>query len=253
MNWRICSSSLQGTSHVASGLPCQDANRQKTVESRLGNYTILVASDGCGSAKHADIGSDIVASEVVDCIGYWIKKSEVIPDLSELIVFALGHAHQCLARAASRLSVTANELAATCICLVIGPDSYAAAQIGDGVIIAHSNGVCGCLFWPSQEYANVTHALTGADWWQNIQTINISTASNMPDGWFMATDGIQAISCDYEKKVPVSGFASVLINKFRQLADSTPEVMQTALEKLLQSQRVSSAVSDDKTIILAFR
>jgi hypothetical protein len=213
----------------------------------------LVASDGCGTAKHADIGSDTVVSEVIACISYWIQNSVSIPDLSELIVYAFGHANQCLAKTAGRHSISVNDLAATCMCLVIGPDRYAAAQIGDGVIIGLSQGVCGCLFWPNQEYANVTNALTGKDWRYNTQTVAINSGHNMPDGWFLATDGIQAISCDYQKRVPVSGFISVLIEKFRRVADSDTESIQTALEALLRSERVNSAVSDDKTVILAFR
>ncbi len=253
MSWRICTSSLQGTSHFASGMPCQDSNKYKEVQAKSGNYIILVASDGCGSAKHADTGSDIVVSEVVDCLSYWIQNSVIIPDLSELIVYAFGSANQCLAKAAGKLTIPVNELAATCMCMVIGPDRYAAAQIGDGVIIGVSKGICGCLFWPNQEYANVTNALTGKDWRYNTQTVEIHSGHNMPDGWFLATDGIQAISCDYQKRVPVSGFISVLIEKFRRLSDSNTESMQTALEAFLKSERVNAAVSDDKTVILAFR
>lgn len=253
MSWKICTSSLQGTSHAASGLPCQDSNKCKRIQARFGEYIILVASDGCGSAKYAEIGSKIVVSEVTDCLGYWLKSSVVIPDLAELIALAFGHAHKCLIHKADTLLVTPNELAATCMCVVIGPDRFAAAQIGDGVIIVHSNGVCGCLFWPIQEYANVTHTLTGRDWRANTQTINAFSDCNMPDGWFLATDGIQAISCDYEKRVPISGFVSVLIEKFRRISNPTKESMQKVLEALLMSNRVSSAVSDDKTIILAFR
>jgi len=253
VTWKICASSLKGTNHDASELPCQDSNKHKRIQGRLGDYIILVASDGCGTAKHSDIGSDIVTAEVTDCLAYWLQNSIVIPDLSELIVYAFGHANQCLHKAAGRLSISADDLAATCICLVIGPDSYAAAQIGDGIIVGLFNGICGCVFWPNQEYANVTHALTGRYWRYNTQTINIISGSTMPDGWFLATDGIQAISCDYEKKVPGSGFVSVLIEKFRRVSDPTGQSLDKALEALLRSERVNSVVSDDKTVILAFR
>ena len=253
MDWQICGSSTQGTTHIASGLPCQDSNKHKSIHTKLGNYMILVASDGCGTAKHSNIGSSIITSEVTDCIEYWLQRSVIAPDLSDLITLSFGHANQCLAKSAAKLSVSVSELAATCICLVVGPDRFAAAQIGDGIIIGLSNSICGCLFWPKQEYANVTHSLTGRDWRGNTQTLDVALSSNIPDSWFLATDGIQAISCDYEKKVPISGFVSVLLDKFRALSRSNGENMQKALDLFLKSERVNLAVSDDKTIILAFR
>lgn len=253
MNWRTCGSSFLGVTHVACGLPCQDSNKHKSVHTRFGDYLILVVSDGCGTAKHSDIGSNIVTSEVTNCIGSCLQRSTIIPSLSDLIVHSLGHANQCLAKAAIRLAISANDLAATCICLVVGPDRYAAAQIGDGIIVGLSNSVTGCLFWPSQEYANVTHSLTGRDWRENTQILDSSFTSTIPDSWFLATDGIQAIACDYEKKVPVAGFVSVLLDKFKRLSHLPEQDMQLALDTFLQSERVNSTVSDDKTVLLAFR
>ena len=253
MNWRTCGSSCLGATHGACGLPCQDSNKHRSVHTRFGDYIILVVSDGCGTAKHSDIGSEIITSEVTSCISSCLQRSSVIPNLSDLIVHSLGHANQCLAKAATRLAISVNELAATCICLVVGPDRYAAAQIGDGIIVGLSNNVSGCLFWPSQEYANVTHSLTGRDWRSNTQTLDSSLTCTIPDSWFLATDGIQAIACDYEKKVPVSGFVSVLLDKFKRLSYLSEQDMQLALDTFLQSERVNSAVSDDKTVVLAFR
>ena len=253
MNWTICASSLQGKNHIASGFPCQDSNRHRTITTRLGEYNILVVSDGCGTATHSNIGAELITAEVADCLSFWLQNATTIPDLSELLLFSFGHAHQCLKKAAERLSVSINELAATCICLIIGPDRYAAAQIGDGIIVGIRNRISGCVFWPNQEYANVTHALTGREWPINTQTLNITSGTNIPDGWLLATDGIQAISCDYEKRVPVPGFAPALIDKLRLISNSSCKDAQSALEALLDSERVNAAVSDDKTIAVAFK
>lgn len=253
MDWQTCGSSFFGTTHAACGLPCQDSNKHMSINTRFGDYIILVASDGCGTAKHSDIGSRIVTTEVSDCISNCLQHSSFIPSLSDLIVHSLGHANQCLAGVATSLSISINDLAATCICLVVGPDRFAAAQIGDGIIIGLSNNVAGCLFWPMQEYANVTHSLTSSNWLSHTQTLASPLPSIVPDSWFLATDGIQAIACDYEKKAPVSGFVSVLLHKFKGLSHLPARDMQLALDTFLQSERVSLAVSDDKTVILAFR
>jgi serine/threonine protein phosphatase PrpC len=253
VSWQIYSASFKGTSHIESGLPCQDSNSFNSISTRWGDYSVVVISDGCGTSKHSDIGSAIVTTEVLECLEFWLRKGSILPDLSELIKFAFGHAHQCLNKAAISLSIPVHDLAATCICLVVGPDRFAAAQIGDGVVIGSANGVCGCLFWQNQEYANVTDSLTANNWIKKIQTLCITPTNTVPDSWFLATDGIQAISCDYQCKVPFSGFVPVLMDKFRELS-LRPEIsMQSALESFLLSDRVASSVNDDTTIVLAFR
>ena len=98
MNWRICGSSYLGATHVACGLPCQDSNKHRSVHTMSGDYTIIVVSDGCGTSKHSDIGSDLITSEVADCISCCLQRSSFIPNLSDLIVHSLGHANQCLAK-----------------------------------------------------------------------------------------------------------------------------------------------------------
>jgi len=253
VNWHIYASSIEGSSHLGKNLPCQDANQCRRVATRWGEYAIIVVSDGCGTARHADLGAKIVTTETLECLEAWLKCPVLTPDLSDLIEYSLGHAHQCLIRAAKHLSISAEELAATCICLVVGPDRYAAAQIGDGVIVRCSSGICGCLFWQKQEYANVTHSLTAKDWRDNMQTLGQMGRKSLPDSWFIATDGIQAISCDNITKTPSSGFVPVLIDKFRSFSHLPKSRIQESLEAFLRSEKVSSSVSDDKTIAIAFR
>ncbi len=253
MSWKIYASSLQGGTHIANGMPCQDSSNYKKISTGFGDYMILVASDGCGTARHSDKGANIITSEVVECLSYWLRNSTVVPELPDLLIFSLGHANQCLTKTATRLSISVIELAATCACLIVGPDRFAAAQIGDGIITGISHGICGCLFWPNQEYANVTHTLTAKDWRRNIQIYSSAPNSVVPESWLIVTDGIQSISCDYEKKTPVPGFTSVLVEKLRILSQTSCESAQAALEALLRSERVDSVVTDDKTIITAFR
>jgi hypothetical protein len=253
VNWHIYASSIEGSSHLSKNLSCQDANQCRRVLTPWGEYAIIVVSDGCGTAKHADLGAKIVTTETLECLEAWLISPILTPDLSDLIEYSLGHAHQCLIRAAEHLSVSAEELAATCICLVIGPDRYAAAQIGDGVIVRCSSGICGCLFWQKQEYANVTHSLTAKDWRDNMQIAGQTGSNLLPDSWFIATDGIQAISCDNKTKTPSSGFVPLLIDKFRSLSHLSEDRIQKSLEAFLRSEKVSSSVSDDKTIAIAFR
>jgi len=245
--------STVGVSHLSKDIPCQDSSKATQVVTPKGEHIILVASDGCGSAQYSEVGSNLIVSEVTECIAYWIQRSQAPHNLLDIIVFALGHAHQKLAQKASDKRIPINELAATCMCLVAGSKGFAAAQIGDGVIIGGTEDVFGCLFWPSQEYANVTDSLTDKRWYQHLQVTAHQSNNMQPNSWFLATDGIQAICCDYQKRTPHVGFVSAIISKFRNIDCESEQVMVESLDKFLRSEKINSAVSDDKTIVLACR
>ena len=253
MSWKVYAKSVEGTSHIASGIPCQDSVKTIRLSTTKGDFLILIAADGCGSSKHSDVGSELVTSEVSGCLAYWVGKSENMSNLSDLIIFAFGHANQMLSRKAKELSIPIRELASTCLCSVIGPNTFAAAQIGDGVIVRQNNGVSGCLFWPNQEYSNVTHTLIDKDWYCKTQVYNSSWFDDLADCWFMATDGIQDIACDSKNRIPHPGFVSVLFDKFAATQIQGDEVTGDSLDSFLRSKRINAVVNDDKTIVLACR
>lgn len=253
MSWKLCATSVEGTAHSSRGISCQDSSKAFRISTSKGSYFVLIAADGCGSSLHSDIGSELVSTEVSDCLSYWISRADATPILSELIIFAFGHASQMLSRKADELSISVRDLASTCLCVVIGPSSYAAAQIGDGVIVRRANGVAGCMFWPSQEYANVTHTLSDQNWMYKVQAYDSLLHDDSASGWFLATDGIQNIACDSTRKIPHVGFVSALIDKFASIPVTMEDFLQNALKQFLSSDRVGTAVSDDMTIVLACR
>lgn len=253
MLWRICAKSIEGTSHITKGVPCQDSSKAIRVITSQGLFIILLASDGCGSSKYSDIGSELVIKEVSSCLTYWIRRSEYLPNLADLIVFSFGHANQMLYKKATELSVSIRDLASTCLCTVIGPTSFAVAQIGDGVIVRRMNGVTGCVFWSNQEYTNVTNTLIDKDWIYKTQVINSLSQEGLAGDWFMATDGIQDIACDIKNKIPHPGFVSVLLDKIIRTEEIDEKRIEASLDQFLRSSRVSSVVNDDKTIVLACR
>jgi hypothetical protein len=135
----------------------------------------------------------------------------------------------------------------------MGPSCFAAAQIGDGVIVRRNNGVSGCLFWQQQEYANVTHTLADYDWISKVQIFDSVSSCDSGDGWLIATDGIQDIACDSDKMAPHKGFIPVLFDKFCGVELGDEGIIQEGLSKFLRSDRVNSVVADDKTIVIACR
>ena len=62
--WRYALASVVGTSHLASGTPCQDASTCQVLEDGSGR-SVLVAfvADGAGSALYADEGATLAFSK----------------------------------------------------------------------------------------------------------------------------------------------------------------------------------------------
>ncbi len=253
MHWRISATSIKGTSHINNGLPCQDASAAFRISNAQGQFIILIAADGCGSSKYSEVGSRLIVSEVSNCLEFWIRSSRITLLLSDVLLHSFGHAHQMLHKHAKDLSIPVRDFASTCLCLVMGPASFAAAQLGDGVIVRRNNGVSGCLFWQQQEYANVTHTLVDNDWISKTQTYNSVSSCDSGDGWLLATDGIQGIACDSRRMIPHHGFVPVLFDKFCGDVLEDDGTIHEALSKFLRSDRVNSAVNDDKTIVIACR
>jgi hypothetical protein len=251
MEWTFSHVSTVGSSHLSNDIPCQDTSIATRVITHKGEYIILAASDGCGTAKYSDLGSQLIISELTECLAYWIARPKLLPSLLDIIDFAFGHVHKKLVSKASLENISISQLAATCLCIVIGPGEFAAAQIGDGVIVGATNDVYGCLFWPSQEYANVTHSLTDKEWYKHVQKVSHHSNLALPNAWFLATDGIQSISCDYQKRVPHVGFVSGLIRRLRSLPSESETLMTESLDKFFRSDKINTAVSDDKTVVLA--
>lgn len=251
--WQSCSISVEGTSHTLNGKPCQDSSLDYVCSTRHGDFLVLIVADGCGSSLYADTGSQTIAKEASECISYWLTRSSHQPDLLELIKFAFGHANLALRAKARLLHVDISELASTCLCVISSANHFAAAQIGDGIIVAEQNGACGCVFWPREgEYANTTHALTYANWHDYTQTISCVTTTSI-ESWFLATDGIQSISCHNSDHTPHRAFISPLWTKLRDISPEQLGFYVESLRSFLHSRKMNEATHDDKTIALAVR
>lgn len=122
----IFGATVRGPSHVANGLPNQDA----WLRARTGNHHVVVVSDGLGSKPHADIGSRAACRAVVDAVRVWRRN----PLAATEVLLGLIH---LLWRA--RIAPHAQEdCACTCLFAVVGPDGEGvAAQLGDGLLAIH--------------------------------------------------------------------------------------------------------------------
>ena len=60
MSWRFVSASVAGTSHLRLSLPCQDNCFVTDATDADGkSWLLAIASDGAGSASHAETGAEL--------------------------------------------------------------------------------------------------------------------------------------------------------------------------------------------------
>ena len=66
--WRIAKAVVEGTSHAATGVPCQDYADTHQIETEPGAVLLAVVSDGAGSAAHSDIASWLATKTILELI-----------------------------------------------------------------------------------------------------------------------------------------------------------------------------------------
>lgn len=251
--WKCFSASAAGTSHQATGLPCQDSSGHRITGLRNdGDTLIAVVADGAGSAPWSHIGSGVVASGLSDIVLEHLRRDPTATP-TRLQVLAWFHAvRRRLRRQADALGCTPRELASTCL-LVVASDTYLiSAQVGDGIIGLKSTGdVHGLAFWPIQhEYANATAFLTDSDWKEHLQLAIVAAPMSEI---FICSDGIQKAAAVYANQTLYLPFVEPLQHAAQRNHGREAREVVAALQDFLASDAVNALTDDDKTILLALR
>ena len=246
--WRSLGTSIQGTSHVRSGLPCQDSHAFHCIESE----GILIASvaDGAGSAKYAEIGSKLATQVVIQ----YLSQEEVFQqfrqdsfDWQHILKDAFQLARTALEEEAALRSITIRDLATTLLVLVSTPQKTFSTQIGDGgIVVETKEGTILAMTRPMQgEYANQTVFLVSPNSLDMIQFAIHSEILSLA----MFSDGLQSVALALPAGDPHEPFFSPLFRFIKQMTNE--EDAQKELEQFLNSSKLSQRTDDDKTLILA--
>jgi serine/threonine protein phosphatase PrpC len=152
--WNVVDACSRGTSHTATGKPCQDAVLVHHFESLSGPSVAIAIADGAGSAERADIGAQAVVEFLVESAAAFsgdfkqIKKEDVsvwFDDASR--------------RLSEQVAVSANcppeALASTAMLAVLWETGAVFAHVGDGAWVSQKGEEYVVVTWPfSGEYAN---------------------------------------------------------------------------------------------------
>lgn len=248
--WRVVAASVRGTSHIKSGLPCQDALRWQTAR---GGWLLAALADGAGSASLAEVGAGIAVDRGIEALSAQVEsrsKSHAAADEEWRagLVAALTSAREAVLDAARERKVEARELASTLTLLAVSPEIAVAAQIGDGAALASAPPeALACLTRPMvAEYLNETTFLISETALESAQTVV------RRGRWRHASllcDGLQLLALRLPEGTPHARFFDPLFGFVDRAADLTAASRE--LNAFLQSQRITERTDDDLTLLLA--
>jgi hypothetical protein len=247
--WRIASASAAGTSHIALGIPCQDAY-QTSVE-RLGTAEVLLlaCADGAGSAPRSDEGARWACDEAIlalkDLIAH--RGPDAIDGNAMLDVVV--RARERVIRNAADSGAPPRDFASTLLVIAVTPREAVAAQVGDGAVVIGECGNLRLAISVEQELLNVTDFLVDSDARTKVRRWSAPAAGI--DSIAVSTDGLMPVLIDHRKNQPHPPMFGMLFGALRETADET-EVGER-LSSFLRSEQVCQRTDDDKTLVLAFR
>jgi hypothetical protein len=246
VRWQAVAVSARGTSHEKTGQPCQDAHHWRRLP---GTVLVAAVADGAGSASLGDMGAEVAARTAVDLI---LRREPVLPEDDDgwrlLLAEALKEAQEAVYEEAIAHEVTERDLATTLILVIAASEFIAAAQVGDGAVVAADveGHISGITAPQTGEYINQTTFLVSPDALDTAQV----TISRLPVARVaVLSDGLQMLALKMPQGVPHDPFFSPL---FRFAAEVNDEaVAAEQLDLFLRSKRVRERTDDDLTLLLA--
>ena len=247
--WRVAGASVPGAGHLRSGLPCQDDHWWKL---EADGVLVAAVADGAGSASHAEEGARAAVRAAVDqAATIWRTLApRQREEWDHLLQGAFIVARLAVQSAAKALGRPIHDLATTLLLAVATRDQTAAAQIGDGAVVARlaGEGLTALTRPPRTEHLNETTFLTSDD---ALAEMQFALCDEPARGLALLSDGLQMLGLTFADR---SAYQPFFLPMFRNLRASAPgERLPAALREFLTSAAVNGRSDDDKTLILATR
>lgn len=238
--WKLVFGSVQGTSHVQSGKPCQDYCTGSVIDTTV----LAVCADGAGSAELSHLGSKVAVERFMEAA----TPLETAPTREAIETWVDAARARVLEEAAAN-ETTPRQLACTLLVAIVGETWAAFAQIGDGVIVFDGPEGYELAFWPDNgEYANTTRFLTEDDYRQHLR---IEIVERPITEMAVLTDGLQMLALDFAQAKVHDRFFAPLFRAVRN--GPNEETLRASLLEFMDSKRVNDRTDDDKTLLLATR
>jgi hypothetical protein len=255
-NWRIAHASAIGLAHINQNTECQDRFACRTVKTeREGEVLIAVVADGAGSTTDGQIGAEVAcatfAEEVADLLA--MKDASLKSLTQEFGRRWISYFQQKIAEKANADKKELRDYASTLVGAVIGANSAAFYQIGDGGIVFSTSGAPASYAFAiapvESEYVNVTDFVTDET---AAERLRFELVEEKVEDLILFSDGIYAIAVDYGRGAPHEPFLMPMIAPLRN-SSAALNGLNEKLENFLGSPKINEKTDDDKTIILASR
>jgi hypothetical protein len=255
MGWVIAAASATGTSHHASGQPCQDAHAHARVLSPdgSGEIAILVVCDGAGTATRSDLGATATAHSFAAHFARLFEnglreltRDDVVAWLRELrgsTLERIADAHGCSLR----------DLACTLSAAVCRRDATDVVQLGDSLVAGRvgDDKHFTTLTEPQNgEYANSTYFVTGA---ADEDRLYVDQLVGRPTQVALMTDGVHRFAYDAAVKTVHTPLLKQLFKTIESANRGAEDRLNQGLMNWLTSPKVQIRSDDDLTLVLAHR
>lgn len=246
--WKSICHSVRGTAHERVGSVCQDAGLVAHVTFADAEALLAICSDGAGSARHAEVGSQRAGESLRHVLaGAGHLASEAI-DLDHLLGW-IRQAREAILREAEARSEPVREFACTLLVALLLPERSLFAQIGDGAIVVKDGDDYVPVFWPQAgEYAGTTHFLTQESW---ETAMALELRHNAIEEVAMFTDGLERLALRFSDRTAHAPFFAPLFAALNGCEDAA--ALSEPLRAFLSSPAVNERTDDDKTLLLAIR
>ena len=254
--WRTAFASVIGTSHAATGAPCQDDGRCCVVVAHDGSEILLAAvADGAGSASRSDEGAQLAVRSFHAEFGRLVGEDPSLAGISRAsLTVWIDKLREEIALMAEAGEHKSSDYACTFLAAIVGPTRAVFAQVGDGAIVVADgeDGELSWVFWPQHgEFANTTNFVTQDDY---ETALEVEVIDGQLAEVAIFSDGIERLVLDIAGRTVHS---PALRPIFKWLAGTNPDAAAEGaapgLLAYLGSEGINRRTDDDKTLVIATR
>jgi hypothetical protein len=249
MGWSVVAASVVGTSHEASGAPCQDRHRSLVTDT--GELLIAVA-DGTGSAERGAEGAQRAVDAAIDRLDSHSRGGGgQLRDWEAAVADAFRWAKQSISDLGSDQEGGSAAFATTLTCAVATAERLIVGQVGDVIVVVEDDrGELILAVAPQRgEYANEVVVLTMEGALDHLEIASLPASARFA----VLSDGLLRLAINLASGEPHAPFFRPLFAFAAETAAATADEREAELAGFLRSERVCARSDDDKTLVLAVR